>query len=218
VLGSKVVYWQWRFNRASLTDASTSPLRARRGAAKRVRPQLVTHRLLNHRAALMLAAAMAISAAASADQSQRLSVVVCTSEANGPWIQKAQGIVVRTTVPNETVYKFEAGETRFEWRFMTSPQGNTTAIGPGFLTERFVTKGLKQAPGNPHGPLNGGESASDLSSRRQTLDATGEIHERDETIALALLIGSNCSKAGRRLRPNSTAESDARKSGARGSP
>lgn len=155
---------------------------------------------------LVLGTALGISVASSfgaaADASKRFAAVVCTSEANGPWVRKAEGTLVRTTAPNEVIYTFEGTGQTFEWRLMTSPQGNTTAIPPGFLIDRFITSKIDPAP----------------ESRRQAIDATGEIRETAASSALALLMARDCRRAGPKLRPNSTAESDARKSSARGSP
>ena len=127
-----------------------------------------------------LAMSIAFPAVAGADSSKRFAAVVCVSEGKTPWARKAQGTLVRTTGRNEVVYKFESGEQSFEWRLTTSPQGNTTAIAPGFLMDRFIAE------------------KPDSSDRRQAIEATGEIRETAAADALVLLIGSNCSRAGRR--------------------
>src|SRR5689334_18508932 len=107
-------------------------------------------------AAAALAMTIAFPAAAMADSSKRFAAVVCVSEGKSPWVRKAQGTLVRTTARNEVIYKFDSSEQSFEWRLTTSPQGNTTAIAPGFLMDRFIA-------GKP-----------DSTDRRQAIDATGE--------------------------------------------
>ena len=104
--------------------------------------------------------------------------VVCTSAAGGPWTQKALGTLTRTKSERELVYKFRSADQAFEWRFVTSPQGNTTVSGPGFLMERFgaAPKGAPSQPGQ----------------RRQSIEATGEIRESAGTASLALLIRTDC--------------------------
>jgi len=104
--------------------------------------------------------------------------VVCTSAAGGPWTQKALGTLTRTKSERELVYKFRSADQAFEWRFVTSPQGNTTVSGPGFLMERFgaVPKGAPSQPGQ----------------RRQSVEATGEIRESAGPNSLALLIRTDC--------------------------
>jgi hypothetical protein len=142
--------------------------------------------------ALMTVMALSFPVIGMADSSQRLKAVVCVTEGRGPWVRKAQGTLIRTRGRNELVYKFESEEQSFEWRFVTSSQGNTTAVGPGFLMDRFLPIKSEPSPDSPRGPLNAAPSGSDLTQRRQSLQATGEIRERDESRALALLIGSNC--------------------------
>ncbi|HEY7240768.1 MAG TPA: hypothetical protein VH600_16455 [Burkholderiales bacterium] len=105
--------------------------------------------------------------------------VVCTSVAGGRWTQKALGTLTRTKKSErELVYRFKSADQAFEWRFVTSPQGNTTVSGPGFLMERFgVTP--KGAP-------------SQAGQRRQAVEATGEIRESAGPNSLALLIRTDC--------------------------
>ena len=158
-----------------------------------------------------LIAAMGSSGAALARNSWRPhSAVVCTSEANGPWILKARGTLTRTKSKNELLYEFKSSEHVFDWRFVTSPEGNTTALGPGLLMGRFIAppKQPQQSTDTPRGPINAAQS-SDLGPRRQSLEATGEIREWAAKDALVLLIGSKCPNARPALQPNGAVERDA---------
>jgi hypothetical protein len=85
------------------------------------------------------------------------SAVVCTSEANGPWVLKARGTLTRTQAKTELLYEFRSADHVFGWRFVTSREGNTTVLGPGLLLDRFLTP-----PQQPH--------SSDVDLRRQTLE------------------------------------------------
>src|SRR5262249_12993371 len=104
--------------------------------------------------------------------------VVCTSAAGGPWTQKALGTLTRTKSEREVVYKFRSADQAFEWRFVTSAQGNTTVSGPGFLMERFGAA--------PKG------ASSQSGQRRQSVEASGEIGESAGSASLALLIRTDC--------------------------
>jgi len=160
---------------------------------------------------LALMAAMSISDDLLAQNSSRpQSAVVCVSEANGPWILKARGTLTRTKSKTELLYEFKSADHVFDWRFVTSPAGNTTVLGPGLLIDRFVTSLKQPQPPQdiPRGPINAGQS-SELGPRRQSLEATGEIREWAAMDALVLLIRSKCPSPGRALRPNSAVERDA---------
>jgi hypothetical protein len=131
----------------------------------------------------VLPVAAAISCAASAfgqDAPRPQAAVVCTSEANGPWTLKARGTLTRTRAQANLAYRFESVEQSFDWRFVTSAQGNTTVSGPGFLMERFGA-----AP-------KAGEGSAEAAERRQSVEATGEIRESAGPARLALRIGSQC--------------------------
>src|SRR5438105_4715980 len=157
-----------------------------------------------------LIAAMSSSGDVLAQKSSRShSAVVCTSEANGPWILNARGTLTRTKSKTELLYEFKSAKHVFDWRFVASPEGNTTVLGPGLLIDRFVTspKQPQPSPDIPRGPMNAGQS-SELGLRRQSLEATGEIREWAAMNALVLLIGSKCPNPGRSRRPDSAAHSD----------
>ena len=165
---------------------------------------------------VMTVFAIASSAAVLAnDSSRQFGAVICTSEAGGPWSVKARGTLTRTKSKNELIYELNVGEHSFAWRFVTTPQGATTGISPGFLIDRVARQPAisEESRQSPRGPINAAESAGDV-GRTQRLDATGEIREYGPSNALMLLIGSKC-PAGRASRPDSTVDPDARKSGAR---
>ena len=128
----------------------------------------------------MLPVALAPTGGAFAQVASRQYVaVVCTSVAGGRWTQKALGTLTRTKKSErELLYRFKSADQAFEWRFVTSPQGNTTVSGPGFLMERFgaAPKGAPSQPGQ----------------RRQSVEATGEIRESAGPNGLALLIRTDC--------------------------
>ena len=128
----------------------------------------------------LLALALAPVAGAFGQATSRQHVaVVCTSAAGGPWTQKALGTLTRTQKSDrELLYRFKSADQAFEWRVVTSPQGNTTVSGPGFLMERFgaVPKGASSQP----------------AQRRQSVEATGEIRESAGPASLALLIRTDC--------------------------
>ena len=132
--------------------------------------------------ALPLAAAMSCGVAAQ-DAPRSYAAVVCTSEANGPWTEKARGTLTRTRSQADLGYRFEGAGQAFDWRFVTSAQGNTTVSGPGFLMERFGA-----AP-------KGAEGSGEPPEHRQSVEATGEIRESAGASRLALLIGSKCPQA-----------------------
>jgi len=130
-------------------------------------------------ALLPIALAIESGGGAFAQASSRQHVaVVCISTAGGPWTQKALGTLTRTKSERELVYKFRSADQAFEWRFVTSPQGNTTVSGPGFLMERFgaAPKGATSQPGQ----------------RRQSVEASGEIRESAGSASLALLVRTDC--------------------------
>lgn len=179
--------------------------RARRAAHLDVRPQMI---MPQRSASVQLAVVAALSSALIAsngataqDSSRPRAAVVCTSEANGPWILRARGTLTRTRSKSEMVYMFKSSEHAFEWRFVTSAEGNTTAMGPGLLMDLFITAAKQsESPPSQRGPLNGANSSSELGDRRQRLSTTGEIREYAAKNALILLIGSRCPNAGRALR------------------
>lgn len=168
-------------------------------------------------ASVMTGFAIACSATVLAnDSSGEFGAVICTSEAGGPWSVKARGTLRRTKSTNELIYELNAGDHSFAWRFVTTAQGSTTGISPGFLMDRFARQPATSEESSqfPRGPINAAESAG-VVGRTQRLYATGEIREYGASNALMLVIGSKC-PAGRALRPNSTVDPDARKSGAAG--
>lgn len=128
---------------------------------------------------LPIALAMESAGGAFAQASRQHVAVVCTSAAGGPWTQKALGTLTRTKKSErELVYRFKSADQAFDWRFVTSPQGNTTVSGPGLLMERFgpAPKSASSQPG----------------PRRQSVEATGEIRESAGPNSLALLIRTDC--------------------------
>lgn len=132
---------------------------------------------------LPIAAMVSCAAASAQDGPRSYAAVVCTSEANGPWTEKARGTLTRTRSLADLGYRFEGAGQAFDWRFVTSAQGNTTVSGPGFLLmERFG------AP--PKAP-----EAAVPAEHRQSVEATGEIRESAGANRLALLIGSKCPQA-----------------------
>ena len=123
--------------------------------------------------AIAVAAAASIAALSAAyggegSTSRQHPAVVCTSEGGSPWIVKARGTLTRTKSKNEIIYDLDLGGQRYSWRFITSPEGSTTIVGPGFLSQ------------------------SDAGARSQQLYVTGEIREYAGPIILSLTIGSRC--------------------------
>jgi hypothetical protein len=129
---------------------------------------------------LPIAAIVSCAVASAQDAPRSHAAVVCTSEASGPWIEKARGTLTRTRSQADLGYRFEGAGQAFDWRFVTSAQGNTTVSGPGFLMERFGA-----AP-------KAAEGSAAAAERRQSVEATGEIRESAGPNRLALLIGSKC--------------------------
>ena len=119
-------------------------------------------------AAAALIAASSAADAGEASTSRQQPAVVCTSEGGSPWIVKARGTLSRTKSKNEIIYDLDLGGQSYTWRFITSPEGSTTIVGPGFLSQ------------------------SDAGLRAQRLYVTGEIHEYAGPTILALAIGSRC--------------------------
>jgi len=123
---------------------------------------------------MVCAAAAASIAALSAayggevSTSRQQPAVVCTSEGGSPWILKARGTLTRTKSKNEIIYDLDLGGQRYTWRFITKPEGSTTIVGPGFLSQ------------------------SDAGPRAQQLYVTGEIHEYAGATILSLAVGSRC--------------------------
>ena len=132
---------------------------------------------------LPLAAAMSCGIATAQDAPRSYAAVVCTSEANGPWTERARGTLTRTRSQAGLGYRFEGAGQAFDWRFVTSAQGNTTVSGPGFLMEHFGA------------PPKTAEGSGEPAERRQSVEATGEIRESAGASRLALLIGSKCPQA-----------------------
>jgi len=119
-------------------------------------------------AASIAALSAAYGGEGEASTSRQQSAVVCTSEGGSPWIVKARGTLTRTKSKNEIIYDLDLGGQSYTWRFITSPQGSTTIVGPGFLLQ------------------------SDAGARSQQLYVTGEIREHAGPIILSLAIGSRC--------------------------
>jgi hypothetical protein len=123
--------------------------------------------------AIAVAAAASIAASSAAyggevSTSRQQPAVVCTSQGGSPWIVKARGTLTRTKSKNEISYDLDLEGQRHSWRFITSPEGSTTIVGPGFLSQ------------------------SDAGPRAQQLYITGEIHEYAGPTILSLAVGSRC--------------------------
>ena len=114
---------------------------------------------------------------AAADPPRQFGAVICTAEDSGPWRMRAQGTLKRTKSASELIYELDAAGDSFTWRFVTTAQGATTAISPGYLMDRF--------------PVAAAQPAS-VAGRSQNLQATGEIRESGPSGALRLVIGSKC--------------------------
>ena len=119
-------------------------------------------------AASIAALSAAYGGEGEASTSRQQPAVVCTSEGGSPWILKARGTLTRTKSKNEIIYDLDLGGQSYTWRFITSPEGSTTIVGPGFLLQ------------------------SDAGARSQQLYVTGEIREHAGPIILSLAIGSRC--------------------------
>jgi hypothetical protein len=124
-------------------------------------------------AAAALALLLASTHGIADDASRQFMAVVCISEGGGPWMLKARGTLTRTKSRNETAYSFKSSAHTFGWRFVASPQGNTTAQTPGYLMERF-------SPTKKSG------------ERSQSLGSSGEIRESAGPDVLVLRVGSAC--------------------------
>ena len=137
--------------------------------------------------AFLLLVVFAMDYASAADGSRPYGAVICTSEAKGTWTLQTRGTLTRSRSGSELAYRFEAPDHAFDWRFVTSSEGNTTVLGPGFLMERFSALPKQLEFASP-------------SARRQSVEATGEIREYAGPNALALLIRANC--PGSRRKPS----------------
>lgn len=129
---------------------------------------------------IRLIAAVAISgaAAAHANDSRQFGAVMCVSEAGGPWSARERATLTRTKSKDALSFDLKLSEGSFTWRFVTTTEGATTAVAPGFLLDRFVPPRSKAEEG-----------------RQQQLYATGEIREYSGSSALRLVIGSKCPAA-----------------------
>ncbi len=105
------------------------------------------------------------------------------------------------------IYDLDFGGHSYTPRFITKPEGTTTIVGPGFLTDRLV--GL---------PIDATESQSDAGPRGQRLSVTGEIHEYAGQTIVSSAIGSRCPTSDPKRWPSPAVQRDAHKSGARPSP
>jgi hypothetical protein len=130
---------------------------------------------------MLLAGGPVSTQAVVAQPSKQFHAVVCTSDATGRWALKTQGTLERAKSEAELVYRFHSNEHSFEWRFVTSRDGHTTILGPGYLMHKFEAVGSVPEP----------------EARSQRLETTGEIREVVGSNALALLIGSRCPRARR---------------------
>ena len=119
-------------------------------------------------AAAALIAASSAAYAGEVSTSRQQPAVACMSEVGSPWVVKARGTLTRTKSKNEIIYDLDLGGQRYTWRFITSPEGSTTIVGPGFLSQ------------------------SDAGPRAQQLYVTGEIHEYAGATILSLAVGSRC--------------------------
>jgi hypothetical protein len=138
-------------------------------------------------------AALSAAYGGEASTSRQHPAVACTSEGGAPWLVKARGTLTRTKSKNEIIYDLDLGGHSYTWRFITNPEGSTTIVGPGFLTDRLVGP-----------PANATESQSDAGPRGQQLYVTGEIHEYAGPIILSLAIGSRCPTRDPKRWPNPT--------------
>lgn len=132
------------------------------------------------KAAVIAVALIGSSTAWANDPSRQFGVVICVSEAGGPWKEKTRGTLTRTKSTHELTYELKSGEQSFVWRFVSTAQG-TTVVSPGYLLDQFA-----------RAPVNTAESSPDVAGRRQTLHATGEIREYAPSAALRLVIGTKC--------------------------
>lgn len=124
---------------------------------------------------LIAAAAIGCAAAAQANDARQFAAVLCISEAGSPWSAREQGTLTRTKSRDALTFDLKLREGSFSWRFVTTPEGATTAVAPGFLLDRFVAPRSKPDE-----------------DRKQILHASGEIREHSGSSALRLVMGSKC--------------------------
>lgn len=129
------------------------------------------------RAGLTAVLAIGSAAIALADDSRQFGAVICTSEAGGPWSEKARGTLTRAKSKDGISYELKAGEHTLTWRFVSVPPRGTSVVSPGYLMDRFAAQPAK---------------AEESTERRQNLYADGEIREYSPSGALILVPRSSC--------------------------
>jgi hypothetical protein len=150
-------------------------------------------RIANVVAGTAVLVGLATSCAKDAAGLSEHPAVICTSEAGGPLVPKAQGTLTRTKSNNELIYRLDVQEQTYEWRFVTNPDKSTTIRGPGPLIGKLVeVPKAERALPFPRGPINALDTSPYVGPPGQSLHVNGEIREYLGPLRLWVVSGTKC--------------------------
>lgn len=138
-----------------------------------------TRRVLIAASIIAMAAPVGFTASFADPSHSAQPAVVCTSEAGGPFVLRAQGTLTRTATINEVAYRLTTERSTYRWRFVTNVDKTITFTGPGQLLGTLVEEPKRTQPWiSP--PFS------------QSAAVNGELKEELGSTRLWVLLGHQC--------------------------
>lgn len=118
------------------------------------------------------------------------AVIVCRSDAGGPWKAIAKGSLKRTKTDQSVDYHLSVGDHAFRWANKKLSDQSWALTMPNSLVRALVEDPKRPAEKFPRGPVN----VFDYTPSNMSLNGNGEIREQLNDVSVAAVLGVACPK------------------------